>query len=181
MTAVTSQSREHPGPGRPESGAFTHCWIRASRSPPSSLSLRRWGTELPGQDSFSGSSLLTAGCSTLRLRLQPSPLFPHSPGEAGSPEAEEPAWGLGPGSTCQDTWTLPTSSLPDPDHQRTQELTKQSVPAAVEKWSGRTCVPRPQRSPALGWGPPRALLESGHNSYFCPGPQVACGGHRGGL
>lgn len=62
-----------------------NCWIRASCSPPSSLSLRRQGTELPGQDSFSGSSLWTAGCrATLRLRLQPSPLLPHSPGEAGS-------------------------------------------------------------------------------------------------
>lgn len=74
-----------------------HCWVWASRSPPGSLSLRQRGTELPGQDSFSGSSLSTAGCRvTLRLRLQPSSLLPHSPGEAGSPEAEEPAWGLGP-------------------------------------------------------------------------------------
>lgn len=28
-------------------------------------------------------------------------------------------------------------------------------------------------------GPPRALLESGQDPYSCPGPQEACGGHRG--
>ena len=150
MTAVTAQSREHPGPGRPESGAFTHCWIRASRSPPSSLSLRRRRTGLPGQDSFSGSSLSTAGCSTLRLRLHPSPLLPHSPGEAGSPEAEEPAWGLGPRAR---THRISPHRLFLT--QTTREHKSQPNKVWLLQWKsgqGRTCVPRPQRSPALGWG-----------------------------
>lgn len=96
---------------------------------------------------------------------------------------------MGPGSTCQETWTLHTLSLPDLDHHRAQEPTKQSVATAVEKWPGKDLCSKTLEEPGpglgVGWavcrGPPRALLESGQDPYFFPGPQEACGGHRGRL
>lgn len=83
MTAVMSQSHGHPGPGRPESGDMNELLdpgkLLITQFPEAQTAGDR--AARPGQLLW----ILPVDCrATLRLRLQPSPLLPHSPGEAGS-------------------------------------------------------------------------------------------------